>query len=184
MFRQVDTFFVGDRMIEYKILVNDKRLEQSLNNEKDKIENIMSFFNISNIFIDIKVLSYDNFKKEFHNYLGYEISTYVTGFIEDNKNTIILLKYDDYKFTSHNGESYEECVKVALHEFVHIVHSIACNRNYPSDDLCEGIAVYLSEQYDYENGNGYGLYYEYGKKIYDYLKINTKKDLLKKLLNN
>ena len=169
-------------MNDYKLSVNDKRLEKSLSNRKDKIENIMSFFNINNIVIDIKVLSYDNFKKEFHNYLGNEIDTYVTGFIEDNKNTIILLNYDDYKFTAHNGESYEDYVKVALHEFVHIVHSIACNHNYPSDDLWEGIAVYLSEQYDFENENSCGLYYEYGKKIYNYLKRNTKKDL-KNLIN-
>ncbi len=98
-------------MSDYKLSVNDKRLEKSLNNSKDKIENIMSFFNINSIVVDIRVLSYDNFKKEFHNYLGHELGTYVTGFIEDNKNTIILLKYDDYKFTAHNGESYEDYVK-------------------------------------------------------------------------
>lgn len=171
-------------MNNYKISVNDKRLEIALNDSKDKIEDIMNFFNINNNIINIKVLSYNNFKKEFHNYLEYEISDYVTGFIEDNKNTIILLKYDDYKFTVHDGESYEDYVKVALHEIVHIVHSKACNHNYPSEDLWEGIAVYLSGQYNFERENGYGLYYEYGKNIYNYLKINTKEDLLKKLLNN
>ncbi len=67
---------------------------------------------------------------------------------------------------------------------MHIIHSIACNHNYPSDDLWEGIAVYLSEQYNFENENSYGLFYEYGKKIYDYLRENPKKELLKKLLNN
>lgn len=171
-------------MVDYKIFVNDKRLQKELNNTKDKIKEIIYFFNVNNINVNIKILNYNEFKSEFHSYLGYEINANITGFIEDDKNTIIILSYNDFKFTNHYGESYGEYVKIVIHEFVHIIHSIACKRNYPSEDLWEGIAVYLSEQYNFENENGFGLYYDYGKRIYDYLKMNSKEDLLKKLLCN
>ncbi len=171
-------------MIKYKISVNDEKLQKEINHSHDKIEEILYFFNVNNIDIHIKVLCYVEFKSEFYDYLEHEINGDTTGFIEDDRNAIILLNYDDYKFTNHKGESYDQYVKVAIHEFVHIVHSIACKHNYPSDDLWEGIAVYLSEQYDFKEENGSGKFYDYGKQIYEYLKIHSRDELLKKLLGH
>lgn len=171
---------LGD-MMKYSIKVNNTRLQEAINHKDKKIVNILNFFNIENVDIKITVLKYEDFKKEYESYLERELNGYSVGFIEDNKNEVIIIDYDDYKYTSHNGEPYEYYVKVAIHEFVHAVHAIACNHNYPETKVWEGIAVYLSEQYDFNNHIGYGSYYEYGLYMHDYINCHTKEDVFRVL---
>ena len=166
----------------YELVSNNKELEISLKKYDQDIINILNFFQVKNIKINLKVLSYIDFKHEFNNYLGYEINEDITGFIEDDTNTIILLSYEDFKYTNHKGDTFNDYLKIVIHELVHIIHSVACNHDYPNDELWEGIAVYLSKQYDFENKDGYGNYYNYGLYIYNYLKEHSKQELLK-LLN-
>ena len=45
--------------------------------------------------IMIKVLNIKDFQKEFEEYLNYPINNNVTGFIEDDRETIVYLNYDD-----------------------------------------------------------------------------------------
>ena len=165
-------------MKKYLIKSNDEKVQELIKNNNEKIIEILDFFNIDDVSIKIEVLNYNSFKKEFKNYLKYDINSYTTGFIEDNKNKIVVLKYSDYKYTDHKNKTYDDFIKTVIHEFVHVIHSIACKHNYPKTELWEGIAVYLSNQYDFENKIGSGSYYNYGLKIYNYLKNNSKESLL------
>ncbi|MBO4245383.1 MAG: hypothetical protein J5892_01430 [Bacilli bacterium] len=165
-------------MKKYSISSNNEKVQNSVNNCTEKIEEILDFFNIDNVNVTIKVLSYDAFKKEFKDYLNYDSNDCTAGFIEDDKNMIVVLDYDDYKYTNHHSKTYDDFIKTVIHEFVHVVHSIACKHRYPSDELWEGIAVYLSNQYDFEAKIGSGSYYEYGLNIYNYLKEHDKESLL------
>ena len=123
-------------------------------------------------------MDYNSFKKEFQDYLKYSIKSYTTGFIKDDKNMIVVLDYSDYKYTDHKNETYDLYIKTIIHEFVHVMHSIACKHNYPDKELWKGIAVYLSNQYDFENKIGSGSYFKYGLKIYNFLKESNKESLL------
>ena len=162
----------------YSINSNDENVQNQINNCKNKIIEILDFFNVDNVNVEIKVLDYSSFKKEFKEYLEHDINNYTVGFIEDDKNMIVVLAYNDYKYTCHKNDTYDNYIKMIIHEFVHVIHSIACEHNYPNTELREGIAVYLSNQYDFENKLGSGSYFEYGLKIYNYLKDNSKESLL------
>lgn len=164
------------------ITTNNDMVKKIIKDYSDKINEILTFFSVNGEDIKIKVLNYEDFKEEYEGYFKNSVKDYSVGFIEDVKKEVIILNYDDYKYTSHYGETYEQYIKVIIHEFVHIIHSIACNYNYPSFELREGIAVYLSEQYDFEDESNKSLYYGYGKNIYKYLKKHSKEELLK-LLN-
>ena len=171
--------------MKHTIKSNDLKLQEAIENNNALIIDILEFFNVDNVLVEIKVLDYDAFKNEFKEYLDEDIDLNTTGFIEDDKNTITILNYEDFKYTNHKNDTYDDYVKIAIHELVHIIHSIACNHNYPDDELWEGIAVYLSKQYDFENKIGSGTYYEYGLKIYNYLMNNSKESLLNMLnVNN
>lgn len=135
--------------------------ENIINIIKKEEKRILDFFNIDiNKDITIKELDYDSFKKEYENYLECPLNNYVNGFIEDAYNTIVILNYKDWNKTIHKDESYENYEKVIVHEFVHIIHSIFCDKNYPSDELREGVAYYLANQM---NNN----YYKKFKEIID-----------------
>ena len=165
-------------MKKYFIKYNDEKVQKSINECNEKIVEILDFFNVDNVTVEIKVLDYNSFKKEFQDYLKCDIKSYNVGFIEDDKDMIVVLDYNDYKYTDHINKTYDDYIKIIIHEFVHVIHSIACKHNYPSKELWEGIAVYLSNQYDLENKIGNGSYYEYGLKIYNYLKENNRESLL------
>jgi hypothetical protein len=162
----------------YKITINNGKLKEAIDNSSKSIERILDFFNLDNIETSVIVMNYEDFKYEFKSYLKYDSEDYSVGFIEDSKNRIIILDYDDYKYTPHDGEPYWKYTQTVIHEFVHLIHSIACNKNYPETKLWEGIAVYLAKQYDFENKIGYGAYYEYGLFIYEYLKDHSREELL------
>ena len=142
-----------------------------------EIKRILDFFNIKDDLkkdIHIKELNYNDFKKEFETYLNTKLDNYITGFIEDDKDTIVYLKYEDWNKTTHKDEPYEEYEKVIIHEFVHIIHSIYCNKNYPNDNIYEGVAYYLANQ---TNSNSYHFFK-------DLLNSKTSKEILEILKGN
>lgn len=47
-----------------------------------------------------------------------------------------------------------------VHELVHFIHSIYCERKYPDDKIYEGLAYYLANQKD-------NFYYDYFKNLLD-----------------
>ena len=126
------------------LICENQKIMLELKKEKDRI---LDFFEIEvkdNIYI--KELNFNEFKREFETYLDTQLNDYVTGFIEDDKNLIICLKYEDWDKTIHKDELYEEYIKVVIHEFVHMIHSKYCNKFYPSDEIYEGVAYYLANQ--------------------------------------
>ena len=127
-----------------KIYCDDDYVFKILNNN---VKKILDFFKIKpNQNITVKVLNIKDFQKEFEEYLNYPINSNVTGFIEDDRKTIVYLDYSQWKYTSHKKEKIEEYDKVIVHELVHMIHSIFCNYNYPDDDLFEGVAYFLATQ--------------------------------------
>lgn len=140
----------------------------------ENAKRVIDFFQFSpQITITITVLNYEEFKKEYESYLGNPITKEVTGFVEDDTNSIFILNFDDYQYTVHQNDSKEDFAKVIIHEFVHVIHDNYCNKNYPSKDLSEGIACYLANQTE-------NPYYEIMAKI---IASNSHENLLKMLKN-
>lgn len=123
--------------------------------------------------IMIKVLNIKEFQKEFEEYLNYPINNNVTGFIEDDRETIVYLNYDDWKYTNHNRDKKSEYDKVIVHELVHMINSISCDCNYPPDDIWEGVAYFLAGQTN-------NPYYDSFAKLVE----KTDHDELLKIINN
>lgn len=122
-----------------------------------KVNDIRSFFNIypKEDVISIKIVPT---KKELdNNYWCYENAPddWVVGFTVCGNNSykVFLVSFNDYKNTSHFKESLEDYKKVLIHEFIHVVHSILCNGNYPANFIWEGVACYLSGQWVDRNTN-------------------------------
>ena len=138
------------------------------------LKRVLDFFKLkSNQNITIKVLNIKDFQKEFTEYLNYPINNNVTGFIEEDRKIIVYLDYKDWKYTSHKDEAIEEYDKVIVHELVHMIHSISCDCNYPSDDIWEGVAYFLAEQTNCP-------YYD----IFAYFVKQTTHEELLRILNN
>lgn len=150
----------------------DKHVLNILN---ENISTIQNFFEINlNIEIVIKVLDYFEFKKEYKNCFKKQISQCTVGFICENKNMIIYLRYEDWDKTFHKNKDLEQFNKVIIHELVHMIHLHYCNKNYPNQNIWEGIAYYLSGQTGYD-------YYDFFKKIID---SNSHEQVLKLLKND
>ena len=123
---------------------DDKYVLKILN---DNIKMILAFWNSEiNNNIAVKVLNFKNFKNEFESYLNCPMSNDITGFIEDDRKTIVYLEYKDWKYTTHKNDKKSEYDKVIIHELVHMVNSIFCDCSYPSDDIWEGVAYFLAGQ--------------------------------------
>ena len=134
-----------------KFKCNDEYVLNILN---ENFENILNFFEINlNIEVIVKLLDYSTFRSEYENYLKKQISPYSVGFIEAKKNTLVYLKYEDWNKTFHKDENLQSFNKVIIHELVHLIHSHYCNKNYPEQNIWEGVAYYLADQprYDYYN---------------------------------
>lgn len=127
-----------------KFKCNDDYVLNILNENYD---NILDFFEMKlNIEVIVQILDYSTFKSEFENYFKKQISPYTVGFIEDKKNTLVYLKYEDWDKTFHKDEDLHHFNKVIIHELVHLIHSHYCNGNYPEKDILEGVAYYLANQ--------------------------------------
>lgn len=97
-----------------KIYCDDDYVFKILNNN---VKKILDFFKIkSNQNITVKVLNIKDFQKEFEEYLNYPINSNVTGFIEDDRKTIVYLDYSQWKYTSHKKDKIEEYDKVIVHD--------------------------------------------------------------------
>lgn len=71
-----------------KIYCDNDYVFKILNNN---VKKILDFFKIkSNQNITAKVLNIKDFQKEFEEYLNYPINSNVTGFIEDDRKTIVI----------------------------------------------------------------------------------------------
>ena len=113
---------------------------------KNNIDNVWNFFELEKESISIKITdSYDQFKEIFMSNFNFKPNEYTCGFILDNSKKIIVLNYNDY-IKKHDDEK-DAYLKIILHEYVHVVHSIFCKKNYPCKCIREGIATYLSNQY-------------------------------------
>ena len=133
-------------IIKNKSSVKNEKIQNFL---KENERNIFDFFNIeNNIIINIEILSKNQFHAEYKKRFKSDASNHVTGYIDDSMCKIIMLAFEDFKYTIHKDNTEEDYLKIILHELVHIIHSIYCNRNYPEEWLWEGIACYLSNQYD------------------------------------
>jgi len=75
---------------------------------------------------------------------------YVVGFSTLN-HVAHLLSYNEYKKTPHKYESLEDYKKTLMHEVIHEVHDLFSGGNYTGPrPIWEGVAVYLSGQYNSE----------------------------------
>ena len=143
-------------MIKY--VCNDDYVKNILVNNTKRIVDFFEF--VPQIDIKVLILEYKEFKKEFESYLGFSISKDTTGFIEDDNNTLVYLKFEDWDKTIHKNSSKSEYDKVIVHELVHFIHSIYCEKKYPDDKIYEGLAYYLANQKD-------NFYYDYFKNLLD-----------------
>ena len=116
-----------------KYVCNDDYVKNILVNNTERIVDFFEF--IPQIDIHVLVLEYKEFKKEFESYLEFSISKDTTGFIEDDNNTLVYLKFEDWDKTIHKNSSKSEYDKVIVHELVHFIHSIYCERKYPDDKI-------------------------------------------------
>lgn len=112
----------------------------------DNIDDIWHYFGLNKETIYIKITNnYEEFKDIFVKYLNSLPGENTCGFILDSKKTVIVLNYNDYTKTHKKDDlAY---LKMILHECVHVVHSMYCNKNYPIKCIWEGIACFLSNQY-------------------------------------
>lgn len=127
------------------IIINkdNKNISTFIDNNIDKI---WDYFNLKKEDIYINITSnYDEFRSIFFDNLNELPGKSTCGFILGSKKTVVVLSYEDYIKT--HVEDYDAYLKMILHECVHVVHSIYCNRNYPIKCIWEGIATYLSDQY-------------------------------------
>ena len=134
----------------------DKNVIDDLDNYlSNNYERIVSFFDKDLVVPKINIKIYST-KKEFDEEVGKKIfgdnvPLWVIGSFNDNK--INYVSYNDYKNTSHKDESYEYFLKTIIHEYVHYIeyeYSKYIGSKMPVKYINEGLACYLSGQYDNE----------------------------------
>ncbi len=141
---------------KYAIFKYEKVDENLIKDLSDYIDlnakKIINFFNIDNISkITIRIYST---KKEYDEKIANKIfngkppkwgvGNYGDGIIN-------YVSHNDYINTTHYNEEYEMYLKTILHEYIHFVVDVYSSKNnYKSlyHPLNEGIACYLSGQYD------------------------------------
>jgi len=132
---------------EAEVYINNL-LEHLLNS---RIE-IYNFFGINpKNKIEINIIpTKDKLDEIFKANFNYDASEWVVGFtpIDQGSYQIYLLSYNDYKNTVHHYENFEDYKKTLVHEFIHIINAIFSNASFPITPIWEGIAVYLSKQYE------------------------------------
>lgn len=134
-------------------VLNDGLSEEQLLRLKDylktNIKHTLDYFNMNSVNIVIKIINNRKELEKLYTSMFNEIpKEYVVGWINDGNGEVYLLNYNDFNNTPHRGKTFEDYLKTAHHECVHIIHSYFCNRNYPINAIWEGIACYLSNQYE------------------------------------
>ncbi len=112
---------------------------------------IMSFFDIHEINEKFKINLIPT-KKEFSNLIkelfNFNDNEYDIGFVKDR--IMYCLSYKDYKSTYYSFYGYDDFIKTIIHEFVHSCHQLKTNNKSSKRYINEGLASYLSNQYDNE----------------------------------
>lgn len=141
--------------IEIKYSKKDEEyIEELLTYLKNNKEEIYKFFRIepkNKIEIDI-IPTKQELNKIFLKFFEYECQEWVIGFTwcSKEKYKIYILSYSDYKNTIHHKESFNDYKKTFIHEFVHVINAIFSSCLFPITPLWEGVATFLSKQYNEE----------------------------------
>ena len=112
---------------------------------------IMKFFGIDEIKDKFEVNLIPT-KKEFSKLslelCNFKDDEYGIGFVKDR--IMYCLSFKDYKSTYYSFYKYEDFVKTITHEFVHSCHQLKTNNKSSIRCINEGLACYLSKQYNRE----------------------------------
>jgi len=160
-------------------------------------QEVVDFFETWEININVVLFdSIDKFQIKFWEIFCYPCKEWTCGFFsnKNGENTIYTLSLDEYRKTKyHELHDVDDLKLLILHEFVHSCHN-QYTKNHLYVWLKEGLATYLSHQYDkysvndfncqldnlINGGVSYGNYYLLFK--YTYEKYG--KDYIKKMLLN
>ncbi len=132
---------------EAEVYLND--LLEHLLNSRIEIYNFFGITPKNKIEINI-VPTKEKLDEIFKSNFNYDASEWVVGFtpIDKDRYQIYLLSYNDYRNTVHHYKSFEDYKRTLVHEFIHIINAIFSNGLFPILPIWEGIAVYLSKQYE------------------------------------
>ena len=132
---------------EAEVYLND--LLEHLLNSRIEIYNFFGITPKNKIEINI-VPTKEKLDEIFKSNFNYDASEWVVGFtpIDKDRYQIYLLSYNDYRNTVHHYKSFEDYKRTLVHEFIHIINAIFSNASFPITPIWEGIAVYLSKQYE------------------------------------
>lgn len=126
-------------------LNNREKIFTALN---DNLYRIMNFFELKKLTKTITVCIHSDIEewKNFFNSLGGQYQDYVVGCAWDGK--IDVLAFEEYQKTQmHKADSFEDFLKVIIHEFVHICHQeLQPDFSKVAWFIGEGLATYLAEQ--------------------------------------
>ena len=129
------------------IITCNEIIEENLFNEfctkfENEFKNINSFFNIKYKKLNINLLSRENFnsivKAKSEQYKNIDIPSWLVGFSTFSEVFVIMPTI----------ETLDELYKVALHETVHLISYQLDTSNKRIKLLDEGLAVFLSNQYE------------------------------------
>ena len=150
----MEKLIIESKYAIFEFQESDKKLMTSLAEYLDKkAMKIYKFFQIEPkqkaIFSIIPTKS--EFDDIYYKYKKLNPATWIVGTtLKDNQ--IILLSYNDYVNNEiHNKDTFDHYKKTVVHEFVHFVNKLFTKENkceYAEKFLSEGIATYLSEQYN------------------------------------
>ena len=159
-------------------------------------QEIVDFFDIQEIKVNVILFdSVEKFRKKFREIFCYQCNDWTCGFVsKQNGNIIYTLSLEEYRKTKyHELHNIDDLIYLILHEFVHSCHN-QYSKNHLYVWLAEGLATYLSHQYDkyqvselnckldnlINGGVSYGNYYIMFKYTYEKYGI----DYIKKMIKN
>lgn len=126
-------------------LNNQQKIFDALN---DNLARIMSFFEVEKLSKAISVCIHSDLEewKNFITNRGTPYQDYVVGCAWEGK--IDVLAFEEYQKTQmHKDDSFDDFLKVVIHEFVHICHQeIQPDFSKVTWFIGEGLATYLADQ--------------------------------------
>ena len=170
-------------------------IDELINGLGNISQEIVDFFDIREINVNVILYnSIEKFRKKFWEIFCYQCKEWTCGFVSRKKeNTIYTLSLDEYRKTKyHELHNLDDLIFLILHEFVHSCHN-QYTKNHLYVWLSEGLATYLSQQYDkyhvnelncqldnlINGGVSYNNYYFMFKYTYEKYGIDYIKMLLK-----
>ncbi|MCQ2574126.1 MAG: hypothetical protein MJ182_09540 [Treponema sp.] len=126
-------------------LNNQQKIFDALN---DNLARIMSFFEVEELSKAITVCIHTDIEewKNFINNMGTPYQDYVVGCAWEGK--INVLAFEEYQKTQmHKDDTFDDFLKVVIHEFVHICHQeLQPDFSKVTWFMGEGLATYLAGQ--------------------------------------